>query len=104
MQENYLPGKNKMSDELLNKIYDRVEKMSEDVVSIKVTQAVMEQDVKHHVRRSDMLEDMYTDLKEKDIDPIKADIHRFKGILQFIAYITGASGIIFGVFKFFFKI
>jgi len=64
-----------MSDDILSKIYDKVEKISEDVGSIKITQAVMEADVKHHVKRSDMLEEMYTDLKHKDIEPIKTDIH-----------------------------
>lgn len=88
-----------MSDDILNKIYEKVEKISEDVGSVKITQAVMAEDVRHHVRRSDMLEDMYTDLKQKDIEPIKADIHQFKGIIKFISYASAIVGVVVGVLK-----
>jgi len=89
------------SDELLEKIYSKVEKISEDVGELKVSQAVMQEDVKHHVKRSDMLEDMYNEMRDQDIEPMKEDINKFKGGLKIIAYLTGLVGVVLGALKLF---
>lgn len=93
-----------MSDDLLNKIYDKVDKISEDVSVLKVTSAVHEQTLKTHIKRSDTLEKMYLDMKEKDIEPMKEDISKFKGILVFLTSASSVLGLIFGLLKLFRKI
>lgn len=97
-----------MSDELIYKIFEKVEKIAEDVGELKVTAAKNEEvtkyiakDVEHHVKRSDMLEDLYREIKEKDIEPIKEDINKFKGIVKFITIMASLGSLITLCLKFF---
>lgn len=93
-----------MSEDILNKIYDKVDKISEDVGMLKVTSAIHEETLKHHVKRSDTLEAMYTDMKEKDIEPIKADINKFKGVFVFLSGASAVVSLVFAILKFLRKI
>lgn len=93
-----------MSDDLLEKIYSKVEKISEDVGELKINSALHEETLKTHMKRSDTLESMYNDMKKNDIEPIKADINKFKGTLIFLTYISTAIGLIAGLLKFLHKI
>lgn len=93
-----------MSDDLLQKIYSKVEKISDDVGELKINSALHEETLQTHMKRSDTLEAMYTDMKEKDIEPIKADINKFKGVLIFVTYVSSGLGIIVGLLKLLHKI
>jgi hypothetical protein len=93
-----------MSEDMLNKIYNKVEKISDDVGALKVTSAIHEETLQTHIKRSDTLEKMYLDMKEKDIEPIKTDINQFKGVFKFLTGISAVGGFIFGLLKFFRKI
>ena len=93
-----------MSEDILNKIYNKVEKISEDVGTLKITSAIHEETLKTHIKRSDTLEAMYVDMKEKDIEPIKADINKFKGVVLFVTSASAIVSLIFGILKFLRKI
>lgn len=88
-----------MSDHILNKIFDKMDNMSKDIETIKIEQTEIKADVKHHVKRSDMLQDLYNDIKENDIEPMKADINQAKGIFKMIGYISGLAGLITLILK-----
>jgi len=77
-----------MSDELLNLIHQDVKEIKEAVAEIKTNQAVMQLDVKHHVKRSDMLEDLVTHLDETKISPLQADMNQIKGIYKFVMFLS----------------
>lgn len=93
-----------MSDHILNKIFDKMDNMSKDIESIKIEQIEMKTDIKYHIKRTDMLEDLYKDMREKDIEPMKANINQAKGIFKLIGYISGLAGLITLIMKFLHKI
>lgn len=92
-----------MSDEILHLIHAKVEKISEDVAELKIGQAVMQEDVKHHIKRSDMLEELLIDVKEKDIEPLKKDMNQIHGIVKFILAVATVIGVLFPIFRHFSK-
>lgn len=73
-----------MSDDILNSIHEKVEKIAEDISEIKLNQAVMQLDVKHHIKRSDALEDLVTHLDEAKIQPLQNDVSKIKGAYQLL--------------------
>lgn len=61
-----------MSDDkgLLEKLYAKVEKISDDQSDMKITLAKQEENLRQHMRRSDLLEEGITVLKT-EMEPIK---------------------------------
>lgn len=93
-----------MSDELLEKIYNKVEKIAEDVGELKITSAVHEETLRVHVKRSDTLEALYIDLQEKEIEPIKKDINQIKGGYKLIMLLGTIITVVMGILKLLSKI
>lgn len=93
-----------MSDDLLKSIHDKVEKISEDMTDMKVTSAKQQVSLDEHIKRSNMLEDLYIGMKEKDIEPIKVDINQLKGVYKFITLFATLASVFFGILKLFGKI
>jgi len=95
----------KISDEitLLNMIHAKIEKISEDISEVKIDQAVMKEDVKHHVKRSDMLEELFVDMKEKDIEPLKKDMTILKTIAKVLMAIGSAGLALYPILHHFLK-
>lgn len=77
-----------MSDELIPKIFEKVEKIADDVGSLKVTSAVHEETLRIHVKRSTMVEELYNTMKKEDIEPLKADMAQIKGIYKFVIFLS----------------
>jgi hypothetical protein len=69
----------KMADDILVAIHEDVKEIKKDVSEVKVNLAVMQLDVKHHVKRSDMLEDLVQHLDETRIQPIEKQLAELKG-------------------------
>lgn len=92
------------NDDLLNKIYNKVEKISEDIGELKVTSASHEVTLQTHVKRSDTLEALYKDMQEKEIDPIKKDLNQIKGASKVIMGLGTVISLILGILKLFSKI
>lgn len=85
-------------EEFLHKIDQKLDKVIEDVTDIKVTQAKQgvvqikqEENLKDHMKRSDTLEDLYAHLKEKEIEPIKAQLHEVKGGYKTLKILGGIA-------------
>ena len=93
-----------MSDELLEKIYNKVEKISEDVGELKITSVLHEETLKTHIRRSDNLEVIISHLKENDIKPLQKDMSQIQGAAKIITILIASGSLIIGLIKFFIKI
>lgn len=78
-----------MSDDILNLIHDDIKDIKKDVSDIKINQAVMQLDVKHHVRRSDLLEDLVQHLDESRIQPLEKQLAELKGARNGAGWIIG---------------
>ena len=66
-------------NEILKSIHDDVKDIKKDVSELKTNQAVMQLDVEHHVKRSDLLEDIVKHLDEQRIQPIEKELAQLKG-------------------------
>jgi len=85
--------------DLLEKLYDKQEKMSEDMSDIKVILGKQEENIAHHIKRTDLLEENIKLLKE-EISPVKEHVHRAEGALKLI----GTLGVLATVGKFLYEL
>lgn len=88
-----------MSEDILNKIYNKVEKISEDVGELKVTSAIHEETLKLHIKRSDNLETLVNHFKEEDIKPLQKDMSQIQGAAKIVTVLIAAGSLILGIFK-----
>lgn len=77
-----------MSDDLIPRIFEKVEKISDDVVDIKIIAAKHDENLKEHMRRTSALENMYQHLDESRIQPLETSINKIKGIYGFIVFLS----------------
>jgi len=89
------------NDDLLNKIYYKVEKISDDVGELKITTVKQQVILDEHVAGVNTLREMYTHMKENEIEPIKAEINNVKGIVKFITIMASLGSGITLFLKFF---
>lgn len=88
-----------MSDKLEIKI-DRIEN---SIKSIDLTLAKQQVLLDEHIKRSNMLQEMYTDIKEKDIEPLKIDLGKIKGAYQLLIGLGVIATIVLTLMKIFGK-
>lgn len=73
-----------MSDkDLMEKIYEKQEKMSEDMGEVKITLAKQEENIRTHIRRTELAEMNIENLR-KEIEPVKSHVKMLQGVLKFI--------------------
>lgn len=89
-----------MADEIVIKIFEKVEKIADNIDELKATTIKQQVILDEHVKRSNMLQDLYMDIKEKDIEPIKEDISSFKGAIKFITIAASLGSLITFFLKF----
>lgn len=78
-----------MADDILVAIHEDVKDIKKDVSEIKTEQAIMKLDVKHHIHRSDMLEDIVQHLDQNRIQPIEKQLAELKGARKGIYNLIG---------------
>lgn len=95
-----------MSDKFFIKIDEKLDKIIEDLTDVKIVQAKQaviqekhEENLQQHMEASRTLKALYNDLKEKEIEPIKADLNKFKGALKVLGFLGSIAGIVFGIIK-----
>lgn len=93
-----------MSDEILKSIHEKVDKIADDMVDIKITQAKQQVSLDEHIKRSNMLEELFLDMKEKDIEPIQENINQLRGAYKLVVFGVSLLSVIFGILKFLGKI
>lgn len=87
-----------MSDNILGKIDNKLEKISEDITDIKVTQARHDENLQDHMKRSDTLESLFKELYD-DVEPLKADINKAKGAIKVVSILGAGLTFILGIFR-----
>lgn len=93
-----------MSDELLGKIEKKIDKIDDRLNSIDITMVRQQVILDEHVKRSNTLEGLYHNIKEKDIEPLKNELNQIKGIFKFITMGSAFISAIIGILKLFRKI
>ena len=68
-----------------------MEEMRKDVQAIRESQIRMEENVRYHIKRTDLLEEKVEGI-EKDIKPIYV-IHFFKENYKFLLFLVGVVGL-----------
>lgn len=99
-----------MSDDILNNIHSKVEKISEDVAEIKIVAARQEEitkaikdDLKYHIKRTNLLENLYKDIDLNRIQPIEKDLNQFKGFFKVLGFIGAALGVLWPIIYYIIK-
>lgn len=91
-------------NDILDKIYSKVEKISDDVMELKITAVKHEETLQTHVKRSDSLETLVNHLKEEDIKPLQRDMSQIQGAAKIITVLIAAGSLILGILKILSKI
>lgn len=86
-------------NDLLEKLYNKQEKMSDDMSDIKVILGKQEENIAHHIKRTDLLEESISLLKD-ELTPVKQHVHRVEGALKLL----GTIGVLATVGKFLYEI
>lgn len=96
-----------MSDDILNLIYAKVEKISDDVGELRVSSVRQEEiankheeTLQDHMKRSDTLEKMYEHLDEDKIQPLQQHMSQIHGIVKFIGLLGVVASILMAILKF----
>ena len=97
-------------DSILRLIHEKVEKLdskidtiSSDIVEIKITSARHDENLKLHMKRSDLAEEGINLLKD-ELVPIKKHVNYVDGIVKFLAVMSTALGVILGFLRLFKRI
>ena len=89
--------KKKMSNE---RIYEVLDKISDDVSELKVTSAKQEENLKEHIRRTELAEENLEILRT-EIQPLKEHVIVINGILKIVGAVSVIVGSIAGMIRIF---
>lgn len=93
------------TEDLIKNLYEKIDKNHESVDkrldSIEKVIIVQEQNLQTHMKRSDMLETMYIELKENEIKPLTKHVNQVEGGLKLLGVISLLLGIVAGIIKIF---
>jgi len=84
-----------MNDE---RIYELLDKISEDISELKITSAKQEENIKEHIRRTELAEENLTMLRQ-EIEPLKQHVVAINGVLKVIGIISVIIGSAAGFFQ-----
>lgn len=84
-----------MSDE---RIYEILDKISEDISELKVTSAKQEENIKEHIRRTELAEENLHMLRQ-EIEPLKQHVVLVNGVLKGIGVVSVIIGSTVGIFQ-----
>jgi len=81
-----------------NRIYEILDKISEDISELKITSAKQEENIKEHIRRTELAEENLTMLRQ-EIEPLKQHVVAINGVLKVIGIISVIIGSAAGFFQ-----
>lgn len=67
-----------MNDDDKMQLFGKIDKISSDIVDIKVTLGKQEENINHHIKRSDLL--------ETQVDLLKNEVAKSKGAKDFLVF------------------
>lgn len=91
-----------MDKSLLQLLLDSQSKMSEDITDIKVILAKQEQNIEHHVKRTDLAEENTELLRKQmitELRPLKSHVTFINNILKVIGGLGFLVSIVAGIVK-----
>jgi len=80
------------------RIYEVLDKISEDISELKVTSAKQEENIKEHIRRTELAEENLNMLRQ-EIEPLKQHVVAINGVLKVIGIISVIVGSAAGFFQ-----
>jgi len=69
----------------------RLDKLAEDIGEMKVVQAAQASDIRHHIKRTDLL--------EESVKPVAQHVAYMNGVLKFVGLVGMLVGIVASVWK-----
>ena len=84
-----------MSDE---RIFEALDKISEDISELKIVAAKQEENIKEHIRRTEIAEENLV-LIRKEMEPLKEHVIAINGVLKVIGVISIILGSAAGFFE-----
>lgn len=79
-----------------DRIYDKLDKIEDKLGDIDVTMVKQEENLREHMRRTDIL--------EGEVKPIKKHVDQVKAVFKFIAFLSGSGALIGAALKYFLSI
>ena len=83
---------------LPEKLYEKVEKISDDISEMKVTVARQEENIAHHIKRTDLLEESLG-LFRTEMEPAKIFVTKTKFFAEILGYASALLGFGLGLFQ-----
>ena len=82
------------------RIYEVLDKISDDVSELKVTSAKQEENLKEHIRRTEIAEENL-ELIRKEMQPLKEHVIVINGVLKIVGAVSVVVGSIAGIVRMF---
>lgn len=73
------------------RIYEVLDKISEDISELKITTAKQEENLKEHIRRTELAEENLQMIRQ-EIEPLKQHVIAINGVLKIIGLISVVIG------------
>jgi hypothetical protein len=80
------------------RLYEILDKISEDISALKITTAKQEENIKEHIRRTEIAEESLGMLRQ-EIEPLKQHVIAINGVLKAIGVISVVIGSAAGFFE-----
>ena len=84
----------------MDTIKESIEEIKKDIGEIKTSQKVMERDIAHHIKRTDIAEENLK-LLRGDLRPVEDHVAMMNGALKFLGIVSVLVAIVSGIFKIF---
>lgn len=82
----------------LERIYQALERIESDITDLKITSAKQEENIKEHIRRTELAEENLSVLRQ-EIEPLKQHVIAINGVLKVIGIISVIVGSAAGFFQ-----
>lgn len=87
--------------DLLNRVITQIDKLDDKLESVDKTLIKQEENLREHMRRTEILEEQHTRL-ESELQPIEKHVNQVRGVFKFLSFTIPIIGAIIGaVWKFY---
>lgn len=93
---DWLKEKFTLFEEKLDRIDNKCDKFDDRLDRLEVNNVAMSQDLKYHIRRTDIL--------ENELKPIKTRYEQMVGVIKFFGAVIALSGSLEFIFHFFYRV
>jgi len=87
-----------LDKEFLERVYDRQHEMAKDINDIKIVLAKQEENLRHHIYRTDLAE-QNIELLRKQLEPVESHVKILQGLLKIFGGLAILAGLTVSVLK-----